>query len=103
MWKPLLDSRGIDDNLWDFVSKCYRIVALRLDRTEGSGARGLVVDLAGARRFKSAPPASAPLNEREGQPDLLSVGDQSPTSRKSMTLLVQPIASARIVLRRAWR
>ena len=36
MFKPFLDSWGIEDNLRDFLSKSDRIVALRLDRKDGS-------------------------------------------------------------------
>jgi deazaflavin-dependent oxidoreductase (nitroreductase family) len=34
MWKPFLNSWGIEDNLQDFLSKHDRIVALRFDRSE---------------------------------------------------------------------
>lgn len=34
MWKPFLNSWGIEDNLEDFLSKRDRVVALRLDCTE---------------------------------------------------------------------
>ena len=34
MWKPFLNSWGIEDNLQDFLSKRDRIVALHLDRTD---------------------------------------------------------------------